>query len=1144
MKTLPSELRKVLERASVQGRKTAETAARQSLTALAVDHHEPLSHLDVQQRQLRSRLRTHARQLGDRRNGQSGAHSIDHLTQEIAYQHWHRMLLLCFLSENALLIEPELQVAVTLVECEDLAQNMGKNKWQLAAEFAHHMLPQVFKPAHLAFRVSLAPEHQRKLEALIEGLPKAVFQSPDAMGWIYQFWQSKSKDRINASEIKIGADELPAVTQLFTEPYMVAFLLENTLGAWCESRYAGSKCTKRLSYLRRLEDRGLAGGGFEDWPDTFAEVKILDPCCGSGHFLVGAFRMLVPMRVEIEGLSVPEAIDAVLAENLFGLEIDPRCVALAAFSLAFAAWTYPGVGGYMKLPPLSIACSGRAPNMSAESWTAIAGNDHAPDSGFDRAQAVRLRGTLEALHGLFLQGPLLGSLIDPSSVGSEIFQSGFAEARHALEPVLRREESEVDFEEGVIVARGLTYAAELLSGEYTLVVTNVPYLGRAKQCEDLRKFCAREYPDAKGDLATVFIQRCLKLCKSGGTIGVVCPQNWLGQSSYTRLRKTLLLEMSWHLVARLGPRCFRSISGAVVNAQLLTLSRRAPASNELSLMDVSAASSPSVKADQLAHADIIQIAQEVQLNNPDHIIASSDISGTLLREWVGAYTGITTTDNFRYRRYFWELSDFADNWKLFQGTVRKTIYFGGREKMVRWLRGTKVVFQELPRANFSGNAMWGKAGISVSQMRSLPVTIYTGEPFDNNCSAVGPADADLLMAIWCFCSSPEYNTAIRLLDQALKVTNATLAKVPFDYERWAQIAREQYPDGLPDPYSDDPTQWVFHGHPCGSVVWCAREKRLVHGPVRRNREVLHTAMARLLGFRWPAEQDSAMNLASLQRSWVNKAAALNGLADADGIVCIPSVRGEPSAEQRLLEMLAHAYGQSWGSAILAQLLESAGCTTLGDWLRNHFFEQHCRLFHHRPFIWHIWDGRKRDGFHALVNYHRLAAPNGRGRQTLESLTYSYLGDWISRRKHDLQNGKEAAEDRLAAAVRLQTHLTAILKGDPPDDIFVRWKPLHQQAIGWEPDLDDGVRLNIRPLMAQDIDGGRKGAGVLRSKPTISWKKDRGKEAKCNEADFPWFWDNGRFTANRINNVHLTSAEKTAAREQEATPVTTRTPTIL
>ena len=125
--------------------------------------------------------------------------------------------------------------------------------------------------------------------------------------------------------------------------------------------------------------------------------------------------------------------------------------------------------------------------------------------------------------------------------------------------------------------------------------------------------------------------------------------------------------------------------------------------------------------------------------------------------------------------------------------------------------------------------------------------------------------------------------------------------------------------------------------------------------------------------------------------------------------------------------------------------------------------EHCKLFQSRPFIWQIWDGNPH-GFSALVNYHKLAAPNGQGRKTLELLTYTYLGDWIDRQKLDQAEGVNGADDRLAAALDLQGQLKKILEGEPPYDIFVRWKPLHQQAIGWDPDINDGVRLNIRPFL--------------------------------------------------------------------------------
>ncbi|MBF4395717.1 DNA methyltransferase, partial [Vibrio anguillarum] len=101
-----------------------------------------------------------------------------------------------------------------------------------------------------------------------------------------------------------------------------------------------------------------AAGGFEKWPEHLSELKTLDPCCGSGHFLVAVFLMLVPMRMQLEGLSEQQAVDAVLRDNIHGLELDQRCVELAAFALALEAWRYPNAGGYRVLPELQLACSG------------------------------------------------------------------------------------------------------------------------------------------------------------------------------------------------------------------------------------------------------------------------------------------------------------------------------------------------------------------------------------------------------------------------------------------------------------------------------------------------------------------------------------------------------------------------------------------------------------------------------------------------------------------------------------------------------------------------------------------------------------------------------------------------------------------
>jgi hypothetical protein len=366
---------------------------------------------------------------------------------------------------------------------------------------------------------------------------------------------------------------------------------------------------------------------------------------------------------------------------------------------------------------------------------------------------------------------------------------------------------------------------------------------------------------------------------------------------------------------------------------------------------------------------------------------------------------------------------------------------------------------------------------------------------------------------------------VRCLDNSLKLSPQTLLKVSFDLARWQKVAAEKYPNGLPNPFSSDPTQWLFKGDPAVAD------------------QPLQVAVARLLGYHWPRQTGS-----SFQDSPALGPDGLERHADHDGIVTLNPVKGEQPAASRLIALLADAFGEEWSAARLDALLSKVGFAgkTHDDWLRDGFFEQHCDLFHQRPFVWHIWDGR-RDGFHALVNYHRLAAPNGEGRRTLEKLLYSYLGDWIDRQRADQKAGGEGADARVAAAEHLKTELTSILAGEPPYDLFVRWKPLHQQPIGWEPDINDGVRINIRPFMTAKPLGARaRGACILRTTPKIKWDKDRGKEPQRPREDFPWFWgwdpdikdDQKDFggrgkeaDGNRWNDLHYTRAFKQAARDR-------------
>lgn len=1052
MTTLAAPLRTLLENTVKQARTEAAKAAYAALTALAVDREEPFASMDDENRSLRRLLREKERQLGD----------FEALVQAVAYEQWHRMLFARFLAENGLLMHPEYGVSVSLAECAELAEEEGEpDGWMVAAKYAATMLPGIFRIDDPLHRIRLAAEGRQALETELANLPPAVFTSDDGLGWVYQFWQSEKKKELNTSRKKIGGADIPPVTQLFTEPYMVEFLLHNTLGAWWASRYPDDDLIETFTYLRTDEEGKPIAGTYPGWPGRAADLRVLDPCCGSGHFLVAAFGMLRAMRMREEGLGAAEAGNAVLRDNLFGLEIDPRCTEIAAFALAVAAWKE---GGYRKdLPVPNVACSGIPVGERLYHWTHLADGNQT------------LEASLRTLYETFQKAPDLGSLIDPEK---ETVGPIFAQALHGLPQrlvqALTHERTADDPAMAVFgeAAAGAARAGSLLMRhDFHVVITNPPYIGRGIQAANLKEYLATRYPDGKGDTATAFLDRCRAFCASGGTCAMVMPQNWLFLNGYRKLRERLLKEQEWNAVVRLGEGGFKSSFLAEGRQALIVLTNTHPApDHRMASLDGSAPTATE-RATLIREVDLSIVPQAVQLQNPDSIITSETIEQkSLLERFASSLQGLSPADFPRYRRCFWELSPGTHGeWRYWQSTSDTTTPYSGREHILWWSDGFEAALKR-GSAFLRGEAAWGKRGVVVSAMSDLPATLYTGELFDNNVAVIVPRDQSHILPIWVYCSSPEFGKAVRRLNQKVGVANATIGKVSFDLDYWQRVAAEQYPDGLPEPFSNDPTQWLFKGHPVGSP------------------DPLQVAVARLLGYHWPEEDEDD----------------LDRFADADGIVCLPAVRGEPPASERLRSLLAAAYGDAWSFALQEELLTDvkSGGKGLDDWLRDGFWTQHCARFHNRPFIWHIWDGRK-DGFSALVNYHAL------DRQKLERLTYTYLNDWLARQRAGIEAKEPGAEGRLLAAQQLQGKLQAILDGEPPYDIYVRWKPLAKQPIGWEPDLNDGVRLNIRPFVE---------AGVLRGKFTINWNKDRGTD--------PPSAPNG---PERINDRHLTRAEKEAAR---------------
>jgi hypothetical protein len=1077
----------MLEGTIIQARTIAVTGARLVLSQqYAVDRKEPWPHTDPD---FRRRLRARGRQLGDVRDPRDGTQNIEHLAQACAYEHWNRMLFARFLAENDLLLDPKHGVPMTLADVKELAGESGADWLAIASDYALKMLLAVFRLDDPVLQVVLPPEARQQLEEKLEALPAEVFLADDSLGWVYQFWQSNEKDRVNKSEVKIGADELPAVTQLFTEDYMVLFLLENTLGAWWTAKRRAEGKDPALpgytwTYLRLNDDGSPVAGSFDGWPRAARDLRVLDPCMGSGHFLVIALPILARMRMEEEDLSLQNALAAVLRDNLFGLEIDARCAEIAAFNLALTAWRL--AGEHFQLPKLNLACSGLGINATESQWMAVTRN-HGPS-----------RDWMQKLYALFRQAPILGSLIDPRGAAGELFEKGFEAIKPVLEEALGKEQVDEESEELAIAASGLLAAAQILVRRYNLVATNVPFKDSKQLTPALQEHLYRFLSAGGMNLATAFLLRIVGFLQPDGTAAVVSPQEWLFLKTYEPIRRRLLGQGVWHFLADLGEHAFESPQAAGAFPALVGFSRGiAPADQRYLGLDVTGRKRATDKSAGLRMDPLRYYLQADQIRNPEArigFLAASKLPP--LSNYAGSYVGLQNGDSPRFVLNFWELPVVTDEWSPFQMPCNTATEYGGRSGLLHW-EGGHGSLAHSEGLYIKGKEAWGKQGVAIRQTRRLPATRYTGDLYDQSSAAIVPFNQSHLPAIWAYCSSPQFHDDVRKIDKKKNVTNATLVKVPFDLAYWQKVAAEKYPTGLPDPYSDEPTQWLFNGHPRGST------------------NPLQVAVARLVGYRWPRQTRFA--------AWSFSELQIDGLehhADPAGIVCLNPAAGAASGADRLRGLLAEAYGVSWSATTLKRVL--AGSDSVESWLRDHFFEEHCEIFDQRPFVWHIWDGRK-DGFHAFVNYHRLAVPNGEGRQTLERLIYTLLGDWIARQKAEVASAVEGADARLSAAFLLKAELEKILAGEDPHDIFVRWKPIQEQPIGWEPDINDGVRLNIRPWLA---------AGILRVKPRIPYGKDRGKEPARDKDDFPWFAKSN----DRDNDIHLNLATKRSARERKRAAV--------
>ena len=342
----------------------------------------------------------------------------------------------------------------------------------------------------------------------------------EIIGWFYQYYISeKHEEVVDPLRGKVvNKEDIPAATQLFTTDWVVRYILDNSLGRYWIERHPGSKLAEKLTYFVTPKDGVIPNVNESILPE---ELKVLDPCVGSGHFLSYAFDILLEIYREC-GWSDRDAAKSIIESNLYGLDIDDRAAQLACFAVMMKARKYNRriIGADTKLHILAMQDSTLITDELIK---------------YVSKQNGSLRNDLNEIRLLFNNAKEYGSLInvpklDFSSLYARIDEVKTAYTGNLMEMALQRETVEL--------LLPLIQQAEILAGKYDVVATNPPYMN--KYSARLKAYIGEHFEAYKGDLFSVFMYRNFAFCKVNGYSGFMTPMVWMFITTYEALRSFIL----------------------------------------------------------------------------------------------------------------------------------------------------------------------------------------------------------------------------------------------------------------------------------------------------------------------------------------------------------------------------------------------------------------------------------------------------------------------------------------------------------------------------------------------------------------------------------------------------------------------------
>ena len=971
------------------------------------------------------------------------------------------------------------------------------------------------------------------IEQMISQIPEDNWQDAvQIIGWLYQYYNSEKKDDVFAAlkkNVKITKENIPAATQLFTPDWIVRYMVENSLGRlWVEGHpdakaqllptpeeqaayTAGNRDpedTKWHYYLEEAQQEPQVQAQLSEISKQYADltpeqIKVIDPCCGSGHILAYLFDVLMQIY-ENYGYTSRDAVTSILQNNLYGLDIDDRAAQLAYFAVMmkarrydrrfFSHTTQPHVyaieeSNRIEKPDVEYFCNGKL-ELKDAMHTILTQLYDAKEYGSILTITPQ---DWDALYARF------DEVADVSSFHRESI-------RKKLLPLVR--------------------VAQTLAQKYDVVVTNPPYMGSSGMGAKLAEYVKKNYPDSKSDLFAVFIEVCSRMAKQNGYQAMITQHAWMFLSSFEKLREKMMLTETVSM-AHLGARAFEEIGGEVVQTTSFVRVRTHIDNYKGVYCRLIEPTTQQGKEDMfLAGENRYTANQDDFAKIPGASVAYwvskklySTFRNSLLYDYTISDGQNKTGDNAKFVREFWEVRNSnvgkGKKWLFYAkgGGYRK--WYGNLSEVVNWSEEAREFYKNDKICRIIPEYLWYKAGITWSLISNNPSFRLLPEEatFDVGGSSIFLKDNSNIEFVLGLLNSKVFSYVQKIVNPTINIQVKDIRVMPFVKKNENEITglAEECSFLSKEDWDSFETSWDFTRHPfikaitkypnmmdIGNIylaecydIWAGEcEERFEK--LKANEEELNRIFIDIYGLQDELtseveDKDVTVRKADLGRdvrSFISYAVGCmfgrysptyDGLAyaggtwddgkyniykpDADGIIPIcDDEYFEDDMMGRFVEFVRVVYGDSSledNLRFIANALGGKGQPkeVIRNYLLNDFYADHCKIYQKRPIYW-LFDSGKKNGFKCLIYLHRYQP------DTIARIRTDYVHEQQARYRTAI----EGLEKQVAAAtstserVKLTKQLNKVQAQDT--ELHQYEEKVHALADQMiKIDLDDGVKHN-------------------------------------------------------------------------------------